>query len=124
MQVESCDLLSGVPEEWHGKVDLIISNPPYIPTSVLSQMESEVTDFEPMLALDGGSDGLDLFRALLPQVRKFLKPDGVFAVELHEDCLEEAADAARSVGFTKVRIAQDLAQRPRVLIAHMPSDLI
>lgn len=116
------DLASPVPETWVGTVDLVISNPPYIPTSVLGEMSSEVMDFEPKLALDGGEDGLDLFRRMLPASRRLLAPGGVMAVELHETCLDEAQSLAEQAGFVSCRIAADLANRPRVLVAFAPSE--
>jgi release factor glutamine methyltransferase len=111
------DLLSGLPADWAGRTDLVISNPPYIPTRVLGRMDAEVVDFEPRLALDGGGDGLDLYRRLLPQAFGLLSAQGVLAVELHETRLDEAARLAQAAGFAQVRVACDLAGRQRVLVA-------
>ena len=116
INVIECDLGAGVEESLVGEFDLIVSNPPYVPTNVLSVIPSEVADFEPALALDGGDDGLDIFRRLLPWCNVALRPGGAFAFELHETCLDEAAEAARGAGFADVRIINDLADRPRVLI--------
>ena len=80
-------------------------------------MPREVSVFEPALALDGGCDGLDAFRRLIDEAVPLLSFSGVLACELHEDCLGKAADLARSAGLARVRIASDLAGRPRVLIA-------
>lgn len=112
------DMLSGLDEALAGALDAIVSNPPYIPTSVLSEIPREVTDFEPALALDGGEDGLDAFRVLLEQAPAMLKPHGILAVELHEDCLSKAVDLARAAGFSDVCIHHDLAGKPRILSAH------
>ena len=117
VDVLECDLASGIDESLLGTFDLIVSNPPYVPTSVLDDIPKEVADFEPSLALDGGPDGLDVFRRLLPWCNKALKPDGAFAFELHETCLAHAAEEARRAGFADVQIKEDLAQRPRILIA-------
>ncbi len=121
VRVVESDLLAAVPEAWHGRTDLVISNPPYIPSVVLEGMDAEVTGFEPALALDGGADGLDLYRRLVPQALEVLAPRGVLAVELHETCLEQAARLAREAGFAEARIASDLAARPRVLVARKGS---
>ncbi len=108
---------SWLPEEGAlmGSFDLVVSNPPYVPTAVLSEIPREVADFEPALALDGGRDGLDVFRRLLPWCADALKPGGAFAFELHETCLDAAAALARAAGFSDVHIVRDLADRPRVL---------
>lgn len=106
-----------VPADLVGSFDLVISNPPYIPTAVLAEIPKEVADFEPTLALDGGADGLDLFKPLAIWAAQALKPGGAMAVELHETCLDEAAAIAKSAGFDETRIAEDLAGRPRVLVA-------
>lgn len=110
-----CDLGEGIDQTLFGAFDLIVSNPPYVPTSVLREVPHEVSDFEPALALDGGEDGLDIFRRLLAFSRSALKPGGAFAFELHETCLDEAAADAIDAGFEGVRITKDLTDRPRVL---------
>ena len=116
VDVIECDLGEGVDPSLLGRFDLVVSNPPYVPTSVLAEMPREVSDFEPMLALDGGSDGLDVFRRILAWCARALKPNGGFAFELHESCLDAAAAEALQAGFTDVRIVEDLAGKPRVLI--------
>lgn len=103
-----------------GRLDVVVSNPPYVPTAVLAQIPREVADYEPALALDGGEDGLDLFRRLLGFCQRALRPGGGFAFELHETCLDDAADLARSAGFSNVRVVLDLARRPRVLTGVWP----
>ena len=65
--------------------DLVVSNPPYIPTADIEGLEPEVYAHEPRLALDGGPDGLDAYRVLAPEILRVLKPDGVFAVEIGWD---------------------------------------
>ena len=117
IDVLECDLASGIEESLLGTFDLVVSNPPYVPTGVLDGIPKEVADFEPSLALDGGPDGLEVFRQLLPWCDKALKPGGAFAFELHETCLDQAAEEARRAGFVDVQIKEDLAQRPRILIA-------
>ena len=111
------DMLSGLDDALRGALDAIVSNPPYIPTGVLEEIPREVTDFEPTLALDGGEDGLDAFRALLEAAPIMLKPHGILAVELHEECLDAAADLAREAGLVDVRVHQDLAGKPRIVTA-------
>lgn len=115
------DLGEPVPARFIGNLDLVISNPPYVPTAVLSEIPREVSAFEPALALDGGDDGLDFARRLLPWCKSALKPGGSFAFELHEGHLDCAADLARSHGFEDVRVVEDLAGRPRVLLGRKPN---
>lgn len=115
IDVVACDLGEGVPAEAVGMLDLVVSNPPYVPTAVLADIPREVADFEPALALDGGEDGLDVLRRLLPWCSRALRPGGAFAFELHETCLDASAALAREAGFADVRIARDLAGRPRIL---------
>ena len=114
------DLGDAFPADLVGRFDLVVSNPPYVPTAVMAAMPSEVTDFEPALALDGGEDGLDVFRRLLDTCTTMLMPGGAFAFELHEDCLDQAASLAAAAGFADVRITRDLAGKPRVLTGHLP----
>ncbi|MBR0404198.1 MAG: peptide chain release factor N(5)-glutamine methyltransferase [Eggerthellaceae bacterium] len=117
VDILECDLASGIEESLLGTFDLIVSNPPYVPTIVLDEIPDEVSDFEPSLALDGGPDGLDIFRRLLPWCFEALKHGGSIAVELHETCLDQAAEEARQAGFVDIQIKEDLTQRPRILIA-------
>lgn len=117
VQIFHCDLADAIPDEYLGSFDVVASNPPYIPTGVLEDLPREVSDFEPELALDGGQDGLDVFRPLTIWARDALKPGGSLVLELHESCLDEAAAQAEQQGFSQTRIVNDLADRPRVLIA-------
>lgn len=121
VQVIECDLVAGVDPGQAGTFDLLVSNPPYIPTDELSELPDEVAGFEPRLALDGGPDGLDVFRRLLDAAvgeKGMLAPGGMLACELHETTLEAAADLARAAGLTDVRIVKDLAGRQRHLLVH------
>ena len=118
--VLQCSLGAGTGEMRMGTFDAGVSNPPYVPTAVMAVIPREVADFEPTLALDGGADGLDVLRRLLPWCARALRSDGAFAFELQETCLGEAAALARDAGFTDIRIAHDLAGRPRILTARRP----
>ena len=121
---EACDLRLGnlvAPldreHEW-GSFDVLVSNPPYVPTDVMAQLPREVADFEPALALDGGADGLAIFRRLVNAAPHMLRPGGLLACELHETCLDAAADLVRAQGgWASVAVERDLARRPRYLLA-------
>lgn len=115
------DLLSAFKDESSGRFDLVISNPPYVPTGVCESLPAEVKDFDPSLALDGGVDGLDLVRSFAPDVYDVLKPGGVVALELFEGHMDTAARIFNGLGFVKVRVACDLTGKPRVLVARKPA---
>lgn len=100
--------------------DCIISNPPYIPHSVLVTLDKEVTDYDPALALDGGKDGLNVVRRLLPDALRALKPGGLLGLELFEEHLEEARVLAEKAGFERCEIKKDLTGVDRILIAYRP----
>lgn len=103
--------------DYKGSFDVIVSNPPYIPSQVVDTLTAEVNDYEPRLALDGGADGLELFRCFIDDAHELLKTGGVLAVELFEESLDQACAIALDHGFSEARIVQDLTNRPRILVA-------
>ena len=111
------NLVSSIPREEWGTFDVLVSNPPYIPTDVMRSLPHEVKDFEPDLALEGGSDGLDIFRRLLNAAPYMLRAGGLFACELYEGALDAAAELCRQAGLSDVRIVRDLTDRPRIVRA-------
>jgi release factor glutamine methyltransferase len=124
VHVVECDLVAGISQEDAGTFDVLVSNPPYIPTAVVATLPREVEAFEPHLALDGGEDGLDIYRRLLAEALPLVRPGGLFAVELFEGHLEQAAELARAcpaLSAASVRVVQDLAGKPRLLIAQRAS---
>ena len=104
--------------EW-GTFDVLVSNPPYIPTSVMDNLPHEVADYEPALALVGGEDGLDIFRRLVNAAPHMLKPGGLLACELYEGHLDQAASLCRAAGMREVRVVNDLTNRPRIILARV-----
>ena len=111
------NLVSSIPHDEWGTFDVLVSNPPYIPTDVMRSLPHEVKDFEPNLALDGGADGLDIFRRLLNAAPYMLRAGGLFACELYEGALDAAAELCRQAGLSDVRIVHDLTDRPRIVRA-------
>lgn len=112
------DLYHALPDELAGTLDVVVSNPPYIPSAVVPTLPQEVVGYEPGLALDGGEDGLDLFRRLLEGAPHWLAPAGMLCVELFEDSLDQAAASVRDQeGWAHVEVRPDLTGRPRVLVA-------
>ncbi|MEM6314128.1 MAG: peptide chain release factor N(5)-glutamine methyltransferase, partial [Planctomycetota bacterium] len=96
--------------------DAIVANPPYIARDQLAGLDRNVRDHEPMLALDGGPDGLDPHRAILASASDHLRPGGLLALEIAFDQEQSALALAEGFpSFTDRRIVRDLANRPRVL---------
>ena len=124
VDVYECDLAAAVPGELMGTFSVLVSNPPYIPTAVLDRdVPPEVADHEPRLALDGGADGLDVFRRILDLAPRVLASPGWLCVELSEDNVARAADLCRARGcWADVRVVHDLTRRPRVLVAQWKGD--
>lgn len=121
VKVVQSNLGEQLPPAALGRLDLVVSNPPYVPTALLESLPREVASFEPSLALDGGEDGLGLFRQLAPWALTALKPGGGFACELFEEHMEAAREIAQNCGFEETRIVEDLTGRPRVLVARKPA---
>lgn len=110
------DLLAPLPTDLYGSVDVVVSNPPYIPTPDLATLESVVADFEPRLALDGGADGLAVFDRLAPAAADVLRPGGTFACELDEKRVSTAAEKCVQ-WYEGVRVVEDLVGRERCVVA-------
>jgi len=98
-----------------GTFDLVVSNPPYIASEVIETLEPEVRDHEPRLALDGGPDGLDAYRALASEVLRVLRPGGTFALEIGHDQGPLVEALMQAAGAAEVRVIQDLAGKDRVV---------
>ncbi|MGL4790615.1 MAG: peptide chain release factor N(5)-glutamine methyltransferase [Anaerotignaceae bacterium] len=96
--------------------DAIVSNPPYIATEVISGLQKEVKDQEPMLALDGGADGLDFYRKIIPEGKKYLKENGWMFFEIGYDQGRSLVNLFEENGFTNAKIIKDLAGLDRVAI--------
>jgi len=99
-----------------GKFDLIVSNPPYIPTAELKKLQLEV-QFEPLIALDGGEDGLRIYRRLIPQAASFLTDKGTLFLEIGSDLTEKIKELFSVSDWSFYEIIPDYQHRPRVIIA-------
>jgi len=95
--------------------DVVVSNPPYIPSSDIDTLDPEVRDHDPRLALDGGPDGLEAYRQIVPEIVRLLKPDGIFAVEIGFDQGEPVKALFAEAGFSDLKIVKDLGDRHRVV---------
>lgn len=96
------------------KYDMIISNPPYIPSRVIDGLMPEVRDHEPRTALDGDEDGLKFYRLISQQARKFLSPGGCLVYEIGFNQGRDVSDIMNELGYKNVSIEKDLAQNDRI----------
>jgi release factor glutamine methyltransferase len=97
--------------------DLIISNPPYIPSAEIETLEPEVRDFDPCAALDGGADGLEFYRLIASQSIVFLKGDGRIMVEFGDGQAEAIRKIFEAEKWIVEAVKEDYSQRARILIA-------
>jgi release factor glutamine methyltransferase len=104
------------------RVDVIVSNPPYVTTAEWEALEPAVRAFEPREALDAGADGLAPTRELVRQAWTALRGGGLLAVELDARRAAAAAAVARAAGFAPCDVIEDLSGRPRYLRARRPAD--
>lgn len=95
--------------------DLVVSNPPYIPSAEIETLDPEVRAFEPRIALDGGPDGLAAYRDLAPQILRVLKPGGMFALEVGVGQSEAVQGLMQAAGATDLIVAKDYGGRDRVV---------
>lgn len=104
-------------EKLQGKVDIIVSNPPYIPTKTIEELQIEVSTYEPKLALDGGEDGLDFYRLIVDGSDEFLSENGIIAFEIGHDQGRDVSELLHRNGkFKTVDIIPDLSGLDRVVI--------
>ena len=100
-----------------GKYDLVVSNPPYIKTSDLKYLESDVIKFEPKLALDGGLDGLSVIRKVIKKSSELLKKNGKFILEIGFDQKNKVIKLLNNKGFYINSTVKDLANNDRCIIS-------
>lgn len=105
------DLFTNLPE--NQRYDLIVSNPPYIPTAEIAALDEDVRLFEPHTALDGGADGLDLYRRIIQESPSRLRSGGALFLELGDRAGVEAL--MRQAGFVNITVTRDYAGFERVL---------
>ena len=96
------------------KFDFIVSNPPYIKKDVIQDLDKNVKDYEPHLALDGGDDGLDFYRKITEESVEYLNKTGYLVYEIAYDQGEEVSEILRANGY-KPKILKDLEGRDRVV---------
>ncbi|CAK7048951.1 peptide chain release factor N(5)-glutamine methyltransferase [Tissierella sp.] len=99
-----------------GGFQIIASNPPYIASKEIENLDTTVKDFEPRLALDGGLDGLDFYRKITPESKQFLDDNGLLIYEIGYDQGEDVVEILHSEGFNKVSVLKDLQGLDRVVL--------
>jgi release factor glutamine methyltransferase len=109
-----------IQSDWFEKISgsfyVIVANPPYIPSKELETLQSEVRDFDPARALDGGADGLDAYRMIAAKAKVHLEAAGLVAVEIGHTQKQDVTRLFEASGFHLVEARKDLGGRGRVLV--------
>jgi release factor glutamine methyltransferase len=100
-----------------GRFDLVISNPPYIPTTEIASLEPEVRDFDPCSALDGGPDGLEFYRRIAAEAVAFLKPGGKIMLEMGDGQAAAITEIFEAQKWIVEAVREDYTRRQRIFIA-------
>jgi release factor glutamine methyltransferase len=112
------DLFTALDQEHENDFDLVVSNPPYIPRGEISNLEAEVSRWEPRAALDGGVDGLDFYRLIAEEAPDYLRQGGVVAVEIGATMGSSVLALFRdSAAYLDTQLHQDYSGRDRVIVA-------
>jgi len=112
------DLFAGAPK--NRSFELAVSNPPYIPGKEIDALQPEVRKYDPRLALDGGEDGLEIYRRLAAETPEFLAPNGVFMGEFGDDQERQVAALFEQRNWRVEQLLPDLSGKPRIIVAHRP----
>ena len=107
----------GKPSAFLGKCDMIISNPPYITGAEMAELEDSVKNYEPHLALFGGRDGLDFYRAIAENYKTALKPGGYLAFEFGDGQGDDVCQILTENGYTILERTKDFNDRERAVLA-------
>ena len=111
------------PERSLGEFQCIVSNPPYIPAGDIAGLDVSVKDYEPHMALDGGEDGLDFYRAISEKWKEALVPGGRLYFEVGIGQVDEVLRIMRSQGFGDIQIVKDLHGIPRVVFGTLCTEV-
>lgn len=114
------DLWSAL-SDWAGRLDVIVSNPPYIRTAVIPTLSEEVRCYDPLLALDGRSDGLYFYQEITAQAAHFLVPQGWLLFEIGHDQAKAVCSLMQENGFGKIKVIRDLCGLDRVVCGQLKS---
>ena len=97
------------------KFDIIVCNPPYIKSSEIQKLQTEVKDYDPLISLDGGIDGCDSYRAIFKDLRKLLTLDGVCFFEIGHDLIEDIKIILKEFNLNLIRVHKDFYGHSRVI---------
>ncbi len=109
------------PPRFLGKYDLIVSNPPYITAAQMERLDTSVKDYEPRLALYGGLDGLDYYRAITKNFTPILKPGGYICFEFGMGQEESVCQILMEQGYVLGKLVRDSGERARAVLAQKPN---
>ena len=112
------DALQPAPD-FLGKFDLIVSNPPYITTKEMLELDNSVKDYEPHLALHGGADGMDFYRSIVKHYTPALKPGGFLCFEFDPSQADPVCWLLENHGYTVLEVARDFNDRQRAVLAQL-----
>ena len=118
-EVDATWICSDLFAEVTGKFDVMVSNPPYIATSVIETLMPEVVEFEPYDALDGHEDGLFFYRRLVEQSGEYLTDQGYLLFEIGYDQGEAVAELMKQAGYKDVTVVKDYCENDRVVMGHL-----
>ncbi|MCF8008519.1 MAG: peptide chain release factor N(5)-glutamine methyltransferase [Halanaerobiales bacterium] len=117
LKVTKGNLLNPLIERGIDGVDLLVSNPPYIGNDELKDLPEDVKK-EPIKALDGGKEGLDIYKKLIPQGYKVLKNGGIFALEIGYRQADQVTNILKDNGFLNIEVKKDYADKDRFIISY------
>ena len=120
VEVHRGELLDAFASSTHRAPDVIVANPPYLPTADLADLDPEVVRHDPHDALAGGPDGHEVVDALLDAAARVLVPGGAVVLEIDARRADEAAAVARRAGLVDVEVRRDLTDAPRFVVARRP----
>lgn len=105
--------------EYEDRFDMIVSNPPYIKTEICKTLEKDVKSYEPMLALDGGRDGLVFYKRIMHDAKRLLKDNGILAFEIDYTYKDVMTDLLKEENYDEIKCFKDVEERDRVIIARL-----
>ena len=115
LQVEASWIQSDLIEQISERFDLIVSNPPYIRTGVIEELQEEVRLHDPWIALDGKEDGLYFYRRIIAESTGYIRDNGAMMFEIGHDQAEDVVRLMEEAGYTQIRVKKDLAGLDRVV---------